>query len=305
MNKKYKELSFTTATDFMNFLSPMNGFWSAGKYIFRGQGDSQYTLTPSVCRRGAGEFAAMSAMRIFGRTAISQIDFEFQVLRQFLDGCDKSGLVLPGYSGKLKTELSHPFGRAYDIAKKWPSDDLIEVLAVAQHHGVPTRLLDWSRRSFVAAYFAATSASYRVSGKKFIAVWGLDVTNQDMWGDVEVVDVPGGTSKNLAAQSGVFTMQVISGDLKGDYIEPPLEETNDLYLRCGDSHPSLIKMTLPIEEVPELVKICSSFGVSGSTLFPGYEGVARDVQEWARECEGVLRVDHNEGAEFADDDEFC
>lgn len=305
MKKLYREMTFVTAKDFMSFLSPLNDFWDEGNYIFRGHGDSDYTLTPSVCRRGAGEFAAMSPMRIFGRTAVSQIEFEFKVLRQFLYGCDKSGLIIPGYSGKLKTDLNYAFGRFYDLTKKWPSDDLIEMLAVAQHHGVPTRLLDWSRRSFVAAYFAATSASYRVSGKKSIAVWGLDITNVDGWNAVEVIDVPGGTSKNLAAQSGVFTMQVISGFWDGDYVDPPLEQMLDVNFPGSNGYGSLIKMTLPIEEVPKLVKMCSSFGVSGSTLFPGYDGVARDVQEWARECEGVLRVDHNEGAEFADDGEIC
>jgi hypothetical protein len=170
------------------------------------------------------------------------------------------------------------------------------VLAAAQHHGVPTRLLDWSKRSFVAAYFAASSANQNTYASHKISVWALNTSSSQAWQRLRIIDPPGGTSKNLAAQSGIFTMQVNS-DLYDDlYRLIPLEDEDEIYSFEKDVPPfALYKISLPVSEVPKLIQLCAKFGVSGTTLFPGYEGVAKDVQEWAKEQVG-MRIQLNEEA---------
>ncbi|HBP47787.1 FRG domain-containing protein [Pseudomonas sp.] len=289
--KRYRLKEFCTARDLMEFLSPLNDDWLLGQYIFRGQGDSNYGLIPSACRIGERAFAGRSPYRLFGTTSAEQVDFELAILKGFLEGCDKAGLVVPGYSEKLKAQLDGEVGSIVERTVMWPPKDFYEVLATAQHHGVPTRLLDWSRRSYVAAYFAGASASYEITGRPEIAIWALDTSTRKSWQKIILIDPPGGTSKNLAAQSGVFTMQINSDLVQQQYTNVYLEDVDEIYAAMEFSAgPPLIKMTLPVEQVPELMSLCSKFGVSGSTLFPGYEGVAKDVQEWAREKNGISYI---------------
>lgn len=60
----------------------------------------------------------------------------------------------------------------YADAKDLPSDSLLSKLAVAQHHGLPTRALDWTTSPKVAAHFATgNEGQFDRDG----AIWCIDV----------------------------------------------------------------------------------------------------------------------------------
>lgn len=281
-------VELSTAQEFMAFLSPFDARWGnrPGRFIFRGQPDASYQLTPSICRRGEGSFADGSSVKTSADTISRQVDFEVNVLWEFLKGCDRSGLIVPGYSEDIMRLLSterYLFQSAFNV---WPRKEMHQIMAVAQHYGVPTRLLDWTERSFVACYFAGSMASYVVDSHppQKIAVWALDTKRSESWETVKIIRTPGGTSRNQAAQSGLFTTHLIKEFAHELYQPEALEEVPEIY---EDYPQALLKITLPVFEVPALLDSCKMLGVEASTLFPGHEGVARGVRDWARQAVGV------------------
>lgn len=172
----------------------------------------------------------------------------------------------------------------------WPPEQLFEIMAVAQHYDVPTRLLDWTERSYVACYFAAASANFELDSHTnlpLLAVWALDTTFHEDWSTVRIVRTPGGTSRNQAAQSGLFTTHNVKEyGVFDEYKSEALDDVEEIYSRSRSIAP-LIKMTLPVPEAPELLHLLSKLGVDGSTLFPGYHGVAKTVRDWANTEVGI------------------
>ncbi len=282
-------INFDTARELLDHLSPLNPIWHRTRYIFRGQPDDGYKLTPAVCRTGRGSFAYGSPRKEFNETTSDQVDFEFEVIKRFLGGCDRAGLTVPGYSEQVKREIEKQTRLLPDSFLPWPPERFYEIMAVAQHYDVPTRLLDWTERSFVACYFAASSAKFELETTTMprIAIWALDTTFADEWKTVKIIRTPGGTSRNQAAQSGLFTTHNITTYGGSDkYQSEALEDVQEIYYATS-SDKSLIKMTLPVSEAPELLELCSKFGVDGSTLFPGYNGVAKMVRDWANVEVGI------------------
>lgn len=57
----------------------------------------------------------------------------------------------------------------------WLSEDLYEIAGLAQHYGLPTRLLDWSQDIYVSLYFACIGAMNSIKNNGFtddnIVLW--------------------------------------------------------------------------------------------------------------------------------------
>ena len=281
----------TSAEDMLDKLRPANELWQSTRqfWAFRGLWNDDFTLIPSALRSSPEAklgytFAPKKGIQ---PTNQEQINAEFRRLHEFYWSIDAQGLLAPVDSNLLRT----PKGWL-NLEKKitnhgWPVDELLPLLALAQHYGVHTRLLDWSDKPLVAAYFAAKKAVEKTSGR-FLSVWALNldwVVNMAFPGNlntsVYIVTAPHASNPNLHAQGGIFTTEMIT---RAAFPKPVnckpvnvLIEKEWKTLHCTD--PVMGHFKLPCSEANKLLRLLNQEGINAATIYPGYKGVADSLTE--------------------------
>lgn len=259
----------STAAEFWTLLSPEKPlFPQPCNLLYRGQADACKHLTPGILRRGVSASADMQVVK------------EWAYIDTFVRHCDSIGLAFPNDSPAFRDKFlnqNNPAGPGGD-GSEWPPTEMLPLMALAQHYRLPTRLLDWSTRAYVAAYFAISDA---LAGKvdadaERLAVWVLDIDKRAHFHELKVVAVPGGNNANLAAQSGRFTLLT---QKPGGARPVEGEAALDLYFVAQLLPAPLKKVTLPIAEAPAALQLCALYGVTGATLFPDYYGASRASED--------------------------
>jgi hypothetical protein len=260
--------------------------------IYRGQADAEHHLVPSALRR-------------LRRVSADMLVFhELLLLRDFVSACDRTGVSLPGDGPAFRASLDHNRGPAVNKAFKepaqWPLKEHWEVWAVAQHHGIPTRLLDWTQNPIAAAYFAAAPVVRGETRSESLSVWALEEAGEPVWRDrLAIVHVPTSRSPNLAAQAGLFTVLLGLAGSRGQHLQVSSVEDVVRAGRGRNTKPEytpLHKFVLPSSEAPKLLEICELYGVSGATMFPGLDGAARATLERRARFEIQQQWDEREEA---------
>jgi hypothetical protein len=230
--------SWENLTKLLAFFSEFNGH----DWLFRGVSRSSHKLIPKIGR------PHIRKKKANGHLKYSPSDEE-AIFHQFKD-------------------VARPF-----IGSDYHQD--IEWLAIAQHHGLPTRFLDWTESLLIAAWFAVqeteTVVAYDAKSKKS----NVSVFSPTIW------VIKGVSRASDDERRSPFNIMA-ARSYRPPHISPRITAQRSVLTIHGDptselTHPELWKFTIEPRRFFVLKKRIDACGINERTLFPGLDGVARDL----------------------------
>lgn len=136
----------------------------------------------------------------------------------------------------------------------------IEWMAIAQHHGLPTRLLDWSLSPLVACFFAVQSLS-----SDDAAIYIYDIGKFKKEEEINPLNLseivaffPSHGTKRVTAQSGMFT----------------IHPTKNMKLESK----TIKKILIPASKKKYFLEKLVKYGIHQGTIFPDLDGLSNYVR---------------------------
>jgi len=201
---------------------------------------------------------------------------------------------LGGDAAQLEGHLLRAF-RKYAQRSAVPTDSQWNWLALGQHHGLPTRLLDWTFSPYVALHFVTSRPE---ALERDGVVWCVDYSRahelapEQLRAELEAAGAGVFDAEMLdRAVGGLRELEAIGGEPFAFFLEPPALDdrivnqyalfscvsratvTLDAWL---EEHPELVRrIVVPAELKWEVRDKLDQANVTERVLFPGLDGLSR------------------------------
>ena len=247
---------FTSISDHLDM-----GDISKISYAFRGHADANWKLVPTFLR------------------------------------CFKSSEIIEEIALKLEEKAINEFKSQAHLYLK-PNEfsitkDTISWLTVMQHYGAPTRLLDWTKSIYTAAYFASSSHLDMDGAIWLVHAHALHLKMKDLYNDntfpktqneIKSKYLLSGAphellfterlskSDRMITQQGFFS---ICRNILGDHGQI-LQEV----FQHDSSKEIFRKLIIPSSQKRTFLKKLRSMNVTAISLFPGLDGLGKSISEF-------------------------
>lgn len=181
--------------------------------------------------------------------------------------------------------------------KKHYADSFIDRLALAQHHRLPTRLLDWTETPLIASFFACLDVAENAEGLSDGAVWRLQTNavrftlteetceRRGLPDGTHTPTIPENTPNGLNRDFDTFVFyphrvhprQINQYAAYTVHPNPNLKNSSD-FSQILRQEESLVKYVFPKEVKQKAFAKLWSLGIRYESLFPDPEGAARGAK---------------------------